>query len=102
PSTPATLADTVRAYYRRMQALADDVLRVMALALDVPQDFFRPYFVRHANVMRVLHYPEQRRHAPRPGETRSGAHTDYGALTLLLPDPQVGGLQVRLRHGEWS
>ena len=34
-------------------------------------------------------------------DTRSGAHTDYGALTILLAEKALGGLQVKLRHGGW-
>jgi isopenicillin N synthase-like dioxygenase len=38
---------------------------------------------------------------PRPGQLRAGAHTDYGALTVLLPENVPGGLQVQNRLGEW-
>jgi isopenicillin N synthase-like dioxygenase len=48
----------------------------------------------------VDHYPEQTT-APRPGQLRAGAHTDYGALTVLLPENVPGGLQVRNRLDEW-
>jgi len=34
-------------------------------------------------------------------KTRSGAHTDYGALTILLAEKALGGLQVKLRNGGW-
>jgi isopenicillin N synthase-like dioxygenase len=34
-------------------------------------------------------------------QTRSGAHTDYGALTILLAEKALGGLQVKLRNGGW-
>src|SRR3974390_566150 len=36
-----------------------------------------------------------------PGQARSGAHTDYGALTILLAEKAPGGLQVKLRNGGW-
>ena len=36
---------------------------------------------------------------PLPGQTRMGAHTDYGVLTVLLAD-DVPGLQV-FRSGQW-
>ena len=37
---------------------------------------------------------------PAPGQIRAGAHTDYGAVTILLPD-NVPGLQVLGRGGAW-
>ena len=48
--------------------------------------------------MRLLHYP------PGTGaenEIGAGAHTDYGALTLLMTDGEPG-LQVKPRDGDWT
>jgi len=36
-----------------------------------------------------------------PEQQRAGAHTDYGSLTILLPDLQVGGLEVKHSDKEW-
>lgn len=101
PATPAGLTERIRAYYRALEGLADDLLSVFATALGMPSAYFRPYQAGHGNVLRLLHYPDQRGLPPADGETRSGAHTDYGALTILLPDESAGGLQVTLRGGAW-
>ena len=38
-------------------------------------------------------YPDQEV-PPMPGQLRASPHTDYGSLTILLPDDAPGGLQV--------
>jgi isopenicillin N synthase-like dioxygenase len=35
-----------------------------------------------------------------PGQFGTAPHTDFGTLTLLAQDDK-GGLEVRLRSGEW-
>jgi isopenicillin N synthase-like dioxygenase len=49
--------------------------------------------------IRANHYPEQV-DPPAPGQIRAGAHTDYGAVTILLPE-NVPGVQVLNRAGAW-
>jgi isopenicillin N synthase-like dioxygenase len=34
------------------------------------------------------------------GQQRAGAHTDYGSLTILLPQPGTSGLQIN-QNGNW-
>ena len=51
--------------------------------------------------LRLVHYPPLDRVTPETGQLGCGAHTDYGTLTVLADDG-VGGLQVRLRSGEWT
>mgnify|MGYP000612373395 FL=1 len=34
------------------------------------------------------------------GQQRAGAHTDYGSLTILLPQPGTAGLQIS-QNGMW-
>ena len=49
--------------------------------------------------LRLLHYPPQDGHVDR-ADIGIGAHSDYGALTILAQD-DVGGLQVMNRDGDW-
>jgi isopenicillin N synthase-like dioxygenase len=50
--------------------------------------------------LRIVCYPEQTT-PPEPGQLRSGAHTDYGSLTILMSDKAAGGLQAQHRDGYW-
>ena len=99
PARPAELRAVWTAYYRAMETLAGRLMRIFAMALDLPDDFFRDKTDRHISGIRANHYPEQVE-APPPGQIRAGAHTDYGAVTILLPD-DVPGLEVLDRRGEW-
>ncbi len=90
-------AETMLAYYDACQAQALGVLSLMAEDLGLPPDHFAPCFKDPLSAMRLLHYP------PATGaahEIGAGAHTDYGAITLLLTDGEPG-LQVRPRGGDW-
>jgi len=99
PARPAAFRAVWTEYYRTMEALAGRIMRIFAVALDLPEDFFRDKTDRHISGIRANHYPEQVE-APRPGQIRAGAHTDYGAVTILLPE-NVPGLEVRNRRTEW-
>ena len=80
---------------------ADRVLQAFALALGQPEDFFKNAHNEHDHTLRLLHYPPlPEGFEPEDGESRAGAHTDYGSITLLFQD-DVGGLEVCTRSGEW-
>jgi len=101
PDAPAGFSPAVRDYYRAMEALAFRLLETFAGALEVPAATLLGCFTHHTSVMRVLYYPDQALSTPTEGQTRSGAHTDYGALTILAAEDAPGGLQVKLRDGGW-
>jgi len=87
------------AYYREMSALAARLLRVMALALELPEQYFDPMIDRHTSAMRALDYPAVG--DVLDGQFGAGAHTDYGTLTVLLADTTQRGLQVQVPDGQW-
>ncbi len=100
PDPPAGFREAWTAYYRAMEDLAGRLLSIFATALDVPADALARYFGRHTSALRALNYPALDRPAA-PGQVRAGAHSDYGSLTILLPGPGRGGLEVQDRAGTW-
>jgi len=100
PTSPAGFRTAVTAYYRAMEKLAADLMRIFAIALDFPELFFVDKTDRHISAMRIINYPEQTR-APLAGQLRASAHSDYGTLTILLGENQPGSLEVHTRSGQW-
>jgi isopenicillin N synthase-like dioxygenase len=87
------------AWSAAMQALALRLMAAFEAALALPRGHFDG-FMRHPTcTTRLLHYPPQPADAA-PGQIGCGAHTDWGALTLLAQD-DAGGLQVQGAGGAW-
>ncbi|EYD78314.1 2-Oxobutyrate oxidase, putative [Rubellimicrobium mesophilum DSM 19309] len=73
----------------------------MAVALHLPENHFDAYLTVPVSALRALHYPATPP-STLPGQQRAGAHTDYGSLTILLPQPGSRGLEIRdPRSGDW-
>ncbi|KAH8618557.1 putative non hem dioxygenase in morphine synthesis N terminal 2OG Fe(II) oxygenase superfamily [Trypanosoma vivax] len=85
-------------HYSDMQAFALVILRAIALAIGLKEDFFDSKFEEPLSVLRMVHYPPQKSQSQYP--LVCGEHTDYGIVTLLYQDA-VGGLQVRNLANEW-
>jgi isopenicillin N synthase-like dioxygenase len=101
PVAPAALRPVWSEYYRVMTGLAEEVMRLFAVALDLGDaDFFADKIDRHISRLRVRNYPAPREPAA-PGQLRAGAHTDYGSLTILKTEDRPGGLQVSGPDGTW-
>jgi len=99
PAEPPELAAAFHAYFMAVRELAGTLMRLAAVALDLPADYFAPYIDRRRGTLRAAFYPEQP-DPPAPGQLRYGAHTDYGGFTILRQDDAPGGLQVDL-DGSW-
>jgi isopenicillin N synthase-like dioxygenase len=101
PAHPENFRDVWERYYLRMGALATDLMRICALALDLPENYFNDKIDRHISRLTARLYPAQTE-APLPGQLRAAEHTDYGTVTILKPtETPGGGLQVADADGHW-
>jgi isopenicillin N synthase-like dioxygenase len=82
-------------YYSAMEALAARIMVAFAAALDLPDDYFAPTINTPISALRALNYPATTQ-VPLDKQQRAGAHTDYGTLTILKPQPGSQGLQIAL------
>ena len=100
PEQPTDLQAVWSEYFRAMSDLAATLMRVFALALDLNEAFFDNKIDRHISRLRVRNYPALLS-APKAGQLRAGAHSDYGSLTILNTEDRPGGLQVFNKAGCW-
>lgn len=100
PTAPHGFRDQMEGYYRAMNGLADVMMDIIAVALHLPEAFFHTTLDRNMSALRLICYPEQSQ-PPKAQQLRSGAHTDYGTLTILAADQAPGGLQAQHRNGQW-
>lgn len=86
-------------YSAAMESLARRLMGLFEIALGLPAGYFDPTLQHPTCTTRLLHYPPQPAQAAL-GQIGCGAHTDWGALTLLAQD-DAGGLQVKAKDGSW-
>jgi isopenicillin N synthase-like dioxygenase len=100
PEAPVGFRPAWQNYYRAMEDLAARIMKMFAVALSLPDDYFASFIDHPISALRALNYPEQTV-APQPGQLRAGAHSDYGSLTILLPQAGSKGLQIARPDGSW-
>ncbi|XP_064952072.1 flavanone 3-dioxygenase 2-like [Musa acuminata AAA Group] len=97
PSNPASFKEVVSGYCREVRQLGLRLLGLISLSLGLEEDYMVKVLGEQEQHMAVNYYPK----CPEPELTYGlQAHTDPNALTILLQDPKVAGLQV-LKNGKW-
>jgi isopenicillin N synthase-like dioxygenase len=99
PAALPGFQDHMVAYWAAMRGLADRLLGLIAVSLDLPTGWFGPHFDMPGGTLRLIKYPPQATGA-QFNQIGAGAHTDWGGVTLLVQD-DVGGLEVRNVAGDW-
>ncbi|AGU51184.1 putative oxidoreductase, 2OG-Fe(II) oxygenase family [Variovorax paradoxus B4] len=86
-------------YIRTMLGLSTRLMQLMALSLGLPEDYFDATSADPMVTLRMVRYPAH----PVDADERTfgaGAHTDWGAITILAQDAH-GGLEVCMPDGDW-
>ncbi|QUC18582.1 uncharacterized protein UV8b_02823 [Ustilaginoidea virens] len=89
-------------FFARCQELHLQLMRAIALGMNLDEAFFAKFVDAADNTLRLLHYPGVGAHVfkANPGQVRAGEHSDYGSVTLLFQDDR-GGLQVKSPTGQF-
>ena len=84
-------------YYSEMESLAKRIMVAFAEALVLESSYFDSFINNPISALRALHYPETK-DIIIDKQQRAGAHTDYGSLTILLPQTGTTGLQIKKKN----
>jgi isopenicillin N synthase-like dioxygenase len=101
PAEVPGLRPALVAYMAAARSVADTLMDVFAVALDLPDGWFQAFTTHSTDTLRVNHYETHPGEPdPEPGQLGMGEHTDYGICTVLYADA-VPGLQIVGPDGCW-
>ena len=95
PQAPAVC----EAYIQSMLVLSRRLMQILALSLGLSETWFDATSDSPMITLRMIRYPAH----PEGADERTfgaGAHTDWGAITILAQDAH-GGLEVQTPEGDW-
>jgi isopenicillin N synthase-like dioxygenase len=102
PAELPGLRPAATAFAAACAVLAEDLLRICALALDLAEDFLVVRSTGDTWTVDLDRFPaRQEVGTVLPGQLRVSPHTDVGTLTLRDRGPGPDGLQVRALDGGW-
>ncbi|NNC69473.1 MAG: isopenicillin N synthase family oxygenase [Flavobacteriaceae bacterium] len=84
--------------YKMLEKTGVNVLRSLALFLDLDENYFDKYAKNGNSILRPIHYPPIT--SEPKNAVRAAAHGDINLITLLM-GAQGKGLQVQNHKGEW-
>lgn len=97
PSKPFLFREVASTYCREVRMLGFRLLRLISLSLGLEEDYINRVLGDQEQHMAINYYPP----CPQPDLTYGlPPHTDPNAITILLQDPSIAGLQV-LVGGRW-
>jgi isopenicillin N synthase-like dioxygenase len=88
----------LRSSYAALESTGRDLLRAIALYLDLPERFFDAHIQGGLSILRAIHYPPITTEPD--SAVRAAAHEDINLITLLM-GASAQGLEVRTHDGRW-
>ncbi|PTB93453.1 flavonol synthase [Marivirga lumbricoides] len=101
PAEIPEMAEVAKEVYQKLEKTGVEMLRAIALYLELPEDFFDKKVEYGNSILRAIHYPPIENPDALPdGAVRAAQHGDINLITLLM-GASADGLQVLRRDGEW-
>ena len=92
--------EAISAFHEAGLSVLRQVMHGVALSLGLPEESFDAAHESHSGAVMLLHYPPITEPLL-PGQLRSGAHTDFGTMTLLFHHGSAEGLEILRPNGAW-
>ena len=86
--------------YRTLENAGKQLLRAIALYLELPETYFDDKVKNGDSILRALHYFPLNPDTTLDGAVRAAAHGDINLITLLM-GASADGLEVLRRDGKW-
>lgn len=87
--------------YKTFEATGKNLLRALALYLNLDEQYFDDKIFQGNSILRLLHYyPLKNIESIPPGAVRAAAHGDINLITLLM-GASAEGLQAHTAQGDW-
>lgn len=90
--------ETIETAFRHFETSGAALLRAIAIYLELPEEYFKPYINKGNSILRCIHYPPITQEPK--SAIRSEQHEDINLITLLV-GASADGLQILTRQGEW-
>ncbi len=95
-----TLKPDLLPYYHQVVELGDRLLSAIAVGLGQDSNFFKSRYKKPLTRGQLVFYPPSQLGDEAVERFGAAAHSDFGALTILMQD-SLGGLQVQNLAGDW-
>lgn len=92
--------EAISVFHEAGLSVLRQVMCGVALALGLAETYFDAPHEPHSGAVMLLHYPPITEPLL-PGQLRSGAHTDFGTMTLLVHHGSAEGLEIQRPDGTW-
>ncbi len=100
PAEFPEFGDVTITAYRTLENAGKQLLRAIALYLDLPETYFDDKVKNGDSILRALHYFPLDPDTTPDGAVRAAAHGDINLITLLM-GASADGLEVLRRDGKW-
>jgi isopenicillin N synthase-like dioxygenase len=102
PDQIESLRETWEAFFSATRNLGRQIMSLLALALELPRDYFDAALQLDVSTMSANYYPAQEILST-PGNPKVilGEHEDSGVLTVLSQSGDYTGLQLKTVDGDW-
>jgi Isopenicillin N synthase and related dioxygenases len=100
PERLPNFREAIMVFHEAGLSVLRQVMQGVALSHGLPEKYFDAAHEPHTGAVMLLHYPAITKPLL-PGQLRSGAHTDFGTMTLLFHHGSAEGLEIQRPDGTW-